>query len=47
MAKSRIKGGGVNQGRPKRKMLGKGCSTKNAKVKARMSKRVHLKYPGL
>ncbi|PIE24498.1 MAG: hypothetical protein CSA62_04260 [Planctomycetota bacterium] len=47
MAKSRIKGGGVNSGRPKRKFMGKGCSTLNKKVKARMQNRVHLRYPGI
>jgi hypothetical protein len=47
MAKSRVKGGGVNSGRAKRKFMGKGCSSVNKKVKASMPRRVHLKYPGL
>lgn len=48
MAKSRVKGGGgVNHGRPKRKFLGKGCSSVNKKVKAGAPRLVHMKYPGL
>lgn len=45
MAKARVKGGGVTHGRPKRKFMGKGCSTKNKKAADSMPKRVHLKYP--
>lgn len=45
MAKSRAKARGATRGRPRRKMLGKGCSTKNKTIKGRIPKRVHLKFP--
>jgi len=45
MAKSRIRSRGCTRGRLRRKRLGKGCSARNAKVKARLPKRVHMKFP--
>ncbi len=45
MAKSRVKANGCIRGRLKRKMLGKGCSTRNRKVAKRLPRLVHLKFP--
>ncbi|HMQ22540.1 MAG TPA: hypothetical protein PKE00_08640 [Planctomycetota bacterium] len=47
MAKSRIKARGATRGRLKPKMLGKGCSTLNKRVRARSQRRVHVKTPGI
>ncbi len=45
MAKSRFKGRGATRGRLKRKMLGKGSSTVNKRVKKSLPKRVHIRFP--
>lgn len=47
MAKSRTKARGCTRGRLKPKMLGKGCSTLNKRVKARSQRRVHVKTPAV
>lgn len=47
MAKSRVKARGATRGRLKPKMLGKGCSTLNKRVRARSQRRVHVKTPGI
>ncbi len=45
MAKSRVKGGGCTRDRLKLKMLGKGSSTKNRRVKKKTRRLVHVKFP--
>ncbi|GEM_PF-3914639 len=45
MAKARIMARGCTRSRLRRKMLGKGCSTRNRKVAKRLPKRVHIKFP--
>ena len=47
MAKSRTKARGATRGRLKPKMLGKGCSTLNKRVKARSQRRVHVKLSAM
>lgn len=46
MAKSRVHVRGATRGRMKPKMLGKGCSTFNARVKRSTRRLVHVKLPG-
>ncbi len=45
MAKSRIHSRGATRGRMKPKMLGKGCSTFNKRVKKSTKRLVHVKLP--
>lgn len=46
MAKSRVHPRGATRGRMKPKMLGKGCSTFNRRVKKSTKRRVHIRLPG-